>query len=159
MKSIDDIIDKTSVFKIIKKHPQHSKNKECGIAYERYDKIKTYLENSDDNYGLECLENTLVSANDYIISFTKMDNLSLVDKFRSDKELFVEKLKELNDRRKKRHNALITNLGILNKYLFKEYGFDEIPLGGLFSLDPTRYYDRDAVGDWAMFLMIGLYNN
>jgi uncharacterized protein DUF3232 len=63
---------------------------------------------------------------------------------------------ELGNTRRIYHNALNSNLNILNRYLFKTYN-GAIPIGGIYSLlPPESIKDRNAIGDWAGSFVFGL---
>jgi hypothetical protein len=71
-----------------------------------------------------------------------------MQKYRLEPEEYRNLLSELDRSRKIKHDALISDLNIINRYLFKKYG-KEIPEGGLFFGNVERFYDRETIADWA----------
>jgi hypothetical protein len=50
------------------------------------------------------------------------------------------------------HERLIDSIRICNRYLFRTYGADDIPAGGIYPRDPLhlRFNSRDAIAAWAV---------
>jgi len=62
---------------------------------------------------------------------------------------------ELGNTRKIYHNALISNLHAMNRYLFQNYD-GKVPVGGIYSKSPESIKDRNAIGDWAGSFVFGM---
>lgn len=55
---------------------------------------------------------------------------------------------------------LIDAVKIANRYLFRKYGTENIPTGGVYSRDPVHLTSdayRAAVGDWAGELLLAFF--
>ncbi len=61
----------------------------------------------------------------------------------------------LDQNRHVAHESLIDSIKIANRYLFRTYGADTIPVGGVYDSDPLhlKYNNRDAIGEWALLSM------
>ena len=133
----------------------------CDSAYKRFSQIKDILIKNKDEQGLGLLEDLVCKADRYIQSVVRMD-LPASIKFRLETYEFQEKITEMDRNRRIKHEALISQLKIFNRYLFRNYQAGcEVPVGGIYSLPPETLspMDRHAVGDWAGFLILGLYDN
>jgi hypothetical protein len=63
-----------------------------------------------------------------------------------------ETTKRLDGLRKKARNRLVDSLRMCNRYLFKTYGVDSIPPGGIYSGGPqhlTGDVNQTAIANWA----------
>ena len=133
---------------------------ECKKAYQKYQQIKELLMEREDAKGLALLDELVVSAQRYIQSVVRMD-LPQSLQYRLETWEFQEQLQELDKARKISHDALIAQLRATNRYLFKNYqAGEEVPYGGVYSLSPhtlSPTIDRFAVGEWAGYLILGLY--
>ena len=131
----------------------------CHNACQRLREVRELLVENEDRCGLSLLEELIGHASRYIESVVKMD-LPKSLKYRLETWEFQEKLQELDQSRRIKHNSLISQLCILNRYLFKNYSAgEEVPYGGVYSLPlhTLSPLDRIAVGDWAGYLILGLY--
>ncbi|MBU0456541.1 MAG: DUF3232 domain-containing protein [Nanoarchaeota archaeon] len=128
-------------------------------AYARFTQVKDFLEDNEDKKGLSLIEELLTKAISYIDCIVRMD-ISNTVRFRLEEEEMINKLVELDHLRRIKHEALISQLNITNRYLFKNYEVDnDIPAGRVYSLPPETIRDRVSVGDWAGYLITGLYEN
>lgn len=132
-------------------------------ALSRYFLIKKILEKNDDNQLLNLLNILLNSIKRYIELVCNFGiNMALIRKETgSTGKIYQEKVVELDKNRKIAHDSLIANLTSFNRNLGKKYGWEtndgEIPLGGIYTLDPNYITNRKEIGRWAWFLVLGLY--
>lgn len=142
----------------------HSKDKEeVKKAKDRYMYIRKLLVEENDNNGLALLNNLIKSALRYVevvIDFETTVNIMYKENgVNKETQKIVE---DLDRSRRSAHNTLIDNLAIVNRYLAKNYDWEtnggEIPIGGIYSLDPVTISDRKKVGDWSKYIITALYN-
>lgn len=125
-------------------------------AMERLEKVIRLA--GEDEVAMSLLDKLLDSAERYFGTVVKMEARLKMARFRMDGDELRELVQTLDRNRHLAHEALLSNLHILNRYLFKEFG-EEMPIGGIFSKDPEAIRDRAAVGDWAGELLYALYAN
>lgn len=119
-------------------------------AYERYLQIKEILEEYNDKAGLKMLKELIKLATEYVTHVIEMERVLKIIEFRGGDPRKIAQHRESQDQlRRIKHDALIAQLRAINRYLFKEYTNEIIPIGGIFSLDPRGFHDRRLVGDWA----------
>lgn len=128
-----------------------------GKALERLEQILEIAK--DDEVSLSLAEKLMESAERYFQSVVSMERKVKLAKYRLEGKDLRDLIQSLDTTRHLAHNALLDNVAILNRYLFKEYGIDTVPAGGVYSEDPETIRDRAAVGDWAGKLLFGLYVN
>jgi len=123
------------------------------LAKERYLRVKE-ISKEDSNVS-SLLESLVGSATRYVCHVANMEaqiKRNSVDSRESTPSFYLReraRLREsLDSERRIYHNALISRLSALNRYLFNEFP-DEIPAGGIYSLDPESIRDRRYVGTWA----------
>ncbi len=131
----------------------------CRSAYKRFEHVREVLKLNEDEKGMKLLEELVEKANNYVSSVVKV---AIPPRQLASMETWElqEKMTALDRSRRISHDALISQLTILNRYLFKNYeAGEEIPIGGIYSLPPDTLtaFDRKAVGDWAGYLVLGLY--
>ncbi len=102
-----------------------------------------------DEQAKKLIENVLIKASDYIRQIERMERILAVHSGSYD---FQDKFDSADRLRTIKHNALISDLNIANRYLFKEYG-DMIPVGGLFVGPVEQFHQREIIGDWAVELV------
>lgn len=132
--------------------------KESEKAYDRFMGVKSLLEDRKDKKGLYLLEELIKYAGDYVKIVTKLESIDAGQyQNREDKE----KIRAIDLRKKIKHDALISQLTIVNRYLFNNYSpEEEIPFGGVYSLPVETLspkLNRFAVGNWASYIIQGLY--
>ena len=118
-------------------------------AYNRYQQIKEILEEHKDKVGLKLLKELIDKVTGYVSHVVGMAKRIETARFRLDQERYIQLATNLDEVRGIKHNALISQLKILNRYLFKTYTAEIIPFGGVYSLDPETINMREVVGDWA----------
>ncbi|MEW5897062.1 MAG: DUF3232 domain-containing protein [Nanoarchaeota archaeon] len=126
----------------------------CKEAYNRFMQLRDFLERQTDNKGLDLLTELVDKAAGYV------ESIVCASLFRTylEVERMIHELKERDQRRRIAHEALIAQLHATNRYLFQTYGIGkDIPAGGVFSLTPEAIKNRTQVGDWAGYLVLGLY--
>ena len=119
----------------------------------RYRFVRKLLNREKDKDGLELLEDLLKNCSNYVSYVAGMESKIQLAKLENDTKKYIKLVETLDAGRKIVHNALIGRLLALNRYLFRKYGKERFPAGGIFSLDPLRIKDRVAVGDWAGYLV------
>ncbi len=126
-------------------------------AYDRYVEIEEILE--DDKKGLALVHDLVDMAASYIEAVVNMETSIKIIRFRIDDPIKQrERIGALDKFRTIKHNALIAQLKIVNRYLFKNYG-DDVPIGGIYSLNPMTlsHEDRVAIAEWANYLAVALF--
>ncbi len=135
-------------------------NAESKKAFERYEQIIKLLKENEDIRGLNLVKDLVKLCIDYVELRLNFERLMEMQKFRkqNDEEVLEEFIR-LGNLRKIKHNAMMSQLKIVNRYLFKKYEKGTVPIGGLYTLDPlTLIHDnREIVGDWAAYLVDALY--
>ena len=72
-------------------------------------------------------------------------------------EEYQRNIKNFDQRKRISHEALISQLAIVNRYVFKNNNLKgRVPIGGIYSLDPNTIVNRNMVGDWAYYLVNAL---
>lgn len=135
---------------------EHYKTKVEGNELKRFEEIIDLVDG--DEVALRLLEGLLEKAERYFSSVVKMESRLKMERFRLDPDQLRELTENLDQNRHMAHNALLSDLHILNRYLFKEFG-KQVPVGGIFSESPEAIRDRAAVGDWAGRLLYALYDS
>lgn len=119
-------------------------------ALERVELIKKVI--ASDGRAMQLVGDVIRCANSYIQSVNTMERSMKSAQFRMETDQYQRLVMQLDQRRRILHDALLSQLNITNRYLFKNFK-EEIPVGGLFSHDPSQYHDRAAIGDWAFELI------
>jgi len=132
-------------------------------AFERFELIVGLLREINDSRGLKLVHELVVKCSEYIQIVVVSEELMGLQRFRkqTDEDVMAE-FRRLDILRRIKHNALISQLVIVNRYLFKINSLkNKVPIGGIFSLDPTflERRDRDKIALWAGFLVNGLRKN
>lgn len=124
-------------------------------AKERRSQIERIIKN--DNIAEGLLRRLSLSAVNYVNDCANMEaqlrSLKNSERYVDEKEF----IGELDRTRRNSHEGLISNLNVLNRYLFKNYD-GKVPVGGIYSLSPESIKSREAVGDWAGYFVFGLNN-
>jgi hypothetical protein len=73
-------------------------------------------------------------------------------RYRLEGQELIDMAMRLDQNRHIAHESLIDSVKIANRYLFRTYGTDTIPAGGVYDADPLhlKYNNRDAIGEWAL---------
>lgn len=128
-------------------------------AYKRYLKVVNILKEENKKKILKLvheLVNKSVNYFDYVVrAEIRIEQI----KYRLEGEDFRRELENIDKNRRLLHNALMSQLMIVNRTLFKDGDIkDKIPIGGMFSgnVDALARKDRDAVANWAGYLVKGL---
>lgn len=140
----------------------HQNKAEKTKAFERFFEIKKILKKNKDIEGLALLEKLLDACIDYVIRVVdfkfNLTNIKLRSKSIED---YRARAEMIDSRKRKSHNALIASLESFNRYLGKKYGWQVeegiIPPGGVCTLPSHHIKIREKIGDWAWFLVAGLY--
>ena len=112
---------------------------------------------SGDEVAVSLLNTLIDSIERYFYTVVRMETKLKVLRFRLEADALQSLTIDLDRQRHLAHEALISNLHIFNRYILKE--FDEVPVGGIFSEDPTMIRDRIAVADWSGKLLCALFAN
>jgi len=127
-------------------------------AFERYELILNLLKNARDKMGLKLLTELINKALNYIETVARVERVMAIQKFRAqDEDEYKSEFTRLDQIRHIQHNALIDQLNIVNRYLFRSGLKDSLPFGGIYSLDPSTIENRTIVADWAYYLIEALY--
>ncbi|MEM2956573.1 MAG: DUF3232 domain-containing protein [Candidatus Pacearchaeota archaeon] len=125
-------------------------------AKGRYNNILNMLNDNNDSTGLELLESLVNSVVKYVSHVSRMEHRIKQWKYTMEDKEYMEAITNLDRTRRIYHESLISNLTIMNRYLFKNY--TQTPVGGIYSFDPETVRDRNAIADWAGFLYSALNN-
>ena len=110
------------------------------------------LYDADDSDGIKLVKAVLSCAIKYVDAVYTQSTEIVTERKDLNGELIRELTEKLDRLRTYAHNSLIDSIYIANRYLFKIYGADKIPVGGVYSGDPIHLLNppqRDAIGDWA----------
>ncbi len=135
-------------------------SKESEKALERYKLIVDLLTEINDKRGLSLVKELAEKCITYINLITSMElNIKILRFREASREEYQASITNMDKNKRLAHNALISQLTIVNRYLFKHENLKgKIPVGGIFSLDSNRITDRRVVGDWAFYLVEGFSN-
>ena len=133
-------------------------------AAKRFNDIKKFLESQKNTYGLAVLEDLLNACIRYIktIIDLEIELKEIREKYPAAKKYEKAQTQILDKSRQIAHDALIAKRNGINRYLSKKYGWKTkgglIPPGGICTLRSHHLNIRSKVGDWAWYLIAGLYN-
>ena len=113
---------------------------------------------NSDEVACSLLEKLLSSAEAYYCKVFEMEAMLKIARLRLEGEELHALTENLGKNRHYSHEALISDLHIFNRFIVREYG-DDVPVGGIFSMDPDAIYDRIAVADWTGELLTAVYQN
>lgn len=106
----------------------------------------------DDETAISLIEKATNSAFEYVSAVYSMERTLATQRHRLEGEAIRQLTESLDSMRKRKHDLLIDDIRIANRYIFKTFGQD-IPEGGIYSGDPWDLTEgnvkRVAVGDWA----------
>lgn len=129
-------------------------------AFERFELIVGILKDNNARTGLKLVQGLVVKCSEYIQIVVVSEEIMALQKFRKETDMEVmEEFRRLDRLRKIKHDALISQLVIVNRYLFKTKILNgKIPFGGIFSLDPVllKNLDRNRIAEWAGYLVNAL---
>ncbi len=135
-------------------------NKESEKAFERYKEIIGFLNAEEDKQGIKLVDELIKKALNYLNNLSRIRTLETIEVFRRDldRQSYNAELENLDRVRKISHDALISQVKIVNRYLFKNYKKDT-PIGGIYSANPENLANenRTAIADWVKHLVDGLY--
>lgn len=134
--------------------------KDSQIAFERYNQIVDILKEISDKKGLKLIQEIVEKAVNYIQITIEMEQfITMKESLGESTRQYQDRFKNLDQRKRLTHNALISQLNIVNRYLFSHKLIkNKIPIGGIFTGDPHNIGERGAIADWAYFLVAGLVN-
>jgi hypothetical protein len=124
-------------------------------AKERYNEIEKIVNGDKAAEGL--LRSLSLSALRYVDVSANMIAQIIASKDANSFRDETEFSKTLDFEKRYAHEALISNLNVLNRYLFNKYE-GKVPQGGIYSLPPESIKNRHSVGDWAGYFVMGLKN-
>lgn len=142
---------------IASKYYERDKHQEK-IARERYDYLLKFLVSKKDQDGVDFLKSVALSAGRYIEAVVKRIMKTDSLKLEGYSERYVaEEISHLDKIQRIKHNALISDISIFNRYIYTKY-LDELKniQGGIFTLDPERINDRNIIATWAWYLFAGI---
>lgn len=116
----------------------------------RIEDIKALV--SEDATALKLINSVERSIDRYADTVLTMQTTLSSARFRLDGQELRELTVRLDRNRHTAHESLIDSIRIANRYLFKTYGAETIPAGGVYDADPLhlKYNNRDAIGQWAL---------
>ena len=130
-------------------------SKKSEEAFERYKLVVDALIKIKDKRGIKLIDELIRLAIRYIEIVNTAEIVGKLQKWRMEEQEFKEKISNLDNLRRRAHDALISQLKIVNRYLFLNKKLkNKILPGGIYSLDPNtlKHIDRIAVGDWVGYL-------
>jgi hypothetical protein len=127
-------------------------------AFIRYHQILTIVNQSKrKTIYINLISQLITKCLDYIRAVNSMEVFIRLNRFRLEPLDFQERTKDLDTRRRLAHNALIDQLTITNRNLFTNNDFKrKIPIGGIYSLNPSSITDRASIAVWAGYLVNSL---
>jgi len=128
-------------------------------AFERYKLVVDLLSEIDDKKGLKLVRELIKYCIDYVQLVNDFETLGNLRKFRASNNTRAEaeEYVQIDHLRKLKHEALLSQLQIVNRYLFRSEGKEDIPAGGIYSFDPVTIRDRIIVANWAKALVDALF--
>jgi len=115
-----------------------------------------------DETAVSLIDQLLESAVNYVEAVFKMETTLATQRLLKEGSDLGELTEELDEKRHRKHNLLIDNIRIVNRYLFRNFK-DDIPAGGIYSDDPVHIAEnntnRAAIGDWAGRLVISYFED
>jgi hypothetical protein len=106
----------------------------------------------DDKRAVELIGVIFSKIINYATVVYDMETLRHVNALLLEPEQFRENANRLDENRTMAHNSLIDSIRICNRHLFRTFGTEVIPPGGVYSQDPIHLTDdhyRYAIGSWA----------
>ncbi len=123
-------------------------------AKERRSLIKNILK--DDDEGLKILRKLDYSALNYVNASIKFE--TYLKRLRDCERWTEDSTKEMErfwSNQHSSHNKLLSNLNLLNNYLYRNY-CEKIPEGGIYPFKPLdSITDRNCVADWTKYYVSG----
>lgn len=132
-------------------------------AFERYKQIVDLLSEAEDKQGLTLVQELIEKCVNYVNKVVAMQKIRELRTHRAGAARDnIEETSPLDKARRLSHEALISQLRIVNRYLFQNYeAGTEVPIGGIYSLEPMTLaentLDRNAIGDWSFHLANALF--
>ncbi len=107
---------------------------------------------SSDATALKLLDSVKSAVRRYSEVISTMEMRLKSVRYRLEGQDMIDAFMMLDSNRHVAHNSLIDSIKIANRYLFKKYGTDTIPVGGVYDNDPLhlKYTNREAIGEWAI---------
>ena len=96
----------------------------------------------------KCIEYTLI--------ITREKRFTETQRSRLEPEIYQEKLIEIDTKRRLAHNALLSQLKIVNRNLFSDKLLEKIPPGGIYSFPSETLQNRYIIGTWAAYFVSAL---
>ncbi|HLC22726.1 MAG TPA: DUF3232 domain-containing protein [Candidatus Nanoarchaeia archaeon] len=135
-------------------------NPEEENALERYRLIITIVgEYANEKKGMYIkLISDLVSyCAEYVRIIIEVEAFTQFGRHALETKVYQKEMIEYDKRRKIAHEALLSQLYIVNRALLKEELLKgKVPIGGIYSLNPDTIRDRNSVSDWAGYLVKAL---
>jgi hypothetical protein len=124
-------------------------------ALNRYIAICELIKNDDKAVTL--LNNLINLAIEYISVVVNNDLILKTQALKLNGNEYREFVQSLDEKRSRKHNALISALHAFNRYLLENY--EDAPIGGIYSFPPDSIHDRVAVADWAGNFIYEIFAN
>ncbi|MBA4372243.1 MAG: hypothetical protein C0402_05225 [Thermodesulfovibrio sp.] len=129
-------------------------------AFSRIQKI--LIKVKDDPQATKLIEGVFSAALRYVTEVYTQSTTLALKRTTSDATEIGPLATRLDQNRTIAHNALIDSIKICNRYLFTKFGPEVIPVGGIYSSDPTHFTSnayRSHIGDWAGSLVEEVFSN
>ena len=127
-------------------------------AFDKYKQVVDELTKREDKKGLQLVKELVEKCLNYIRITVEMETTIKILRFR---EISEEELKatvsNMDMNKSKAHDLLISQLHLVNRYIFRNNILKNNPDEGIFSLGSSNLDNRDIIGDWAYFLVSALY--
>lgn len=129
-------------------------------AWERYRHILEIIERyagPEKKTYLTLVYGLLSKCVDYVKMVIEFEALERFGRYELDGDIYKKEIASLDTSRRIAHDALISDLHIVNRALFSGKNLrGKIPIGGIYSLDPDTIRNRDLVAQWAGLLVRAL---
>ena len=125
-------------------------------AYAAYEKVINVQKEKEDSRGLRLVEELVHKIAEYSKIVAQQSTLKVRNAAGQLEDNRLQELQQLDQLRSIVHNALISQLHIVTRYLTKNYR-SELPLAGIYSFDISTIKDRQKVGEWALLLADALF--
>ena len=106
----------------------------------------------DDKKSVELIGVVLSKIAAYCLAVYNSESHRITNAVVLEPEQLRESMEHLDTTRTIMHNSLIDAIRICNRHLFRTFGTDKIPPGGIYSHDPIHLTDdiyRSLIGNWA----------
>jgi hypothetical protein len=131
----------------------HEHSHEVGFEGAKQHIIEILKVVQKDEGAVELINETLLSIFSYIESIYKMEVQTKMLSLRWEGSELADKIKRHDERRRRAHDALISNLTATTRYLNENFA-DRVPKTGIYNGDALHLINQNrvAIADWAIEL-------